>query len=296
MKRIISILTLCLSCLGVMAQEFNRSEVSINLGLGVSGFQTQPTRGSESQSWTTTLGAGYHLFFNPKWGIGTGLGIAVYNGGISIPDYGKNQLTYNQLTNDVLDFQVYVPNYRETQQAMMATIPLMLQYQSVGKTIFYGAVGAKAGIPLFAKARQKGIISTAGWYENLQVMYENMPDYGFVLEQPFPKEKADIDLNVAFMASAEVGIKRLLVNRMNLYLGLYFDYGLNDILKRQPDAGGSPNLVVYQPDTPAIFAYNTAVNSFAKQVKPFAVGFTARLTVAKRTWDKSYFKFREEGR
>ena len=294
MKRIISILTLCLICLGVMAQEFNRSEVSINLGAGVSGFQVQPTRGNAYQSWTTTLGAGYHLFFNPKWGIGTGLNFAVYNGGISIPEYSKNQVTYNILTDDVLDFQVYVPNYRETQQALMATIPLMLQYQSVGKTIYYGAIGAKAGFPLLAKTRSTGRITTAGYYENLDVYYKHMPEYGFVDDQPFPKDKADINQKVAFMASAEVGIKKLLVNKMSLYLGLYFDYGLNDILKRQPESGDSPNLVVYQPETPTIFTYNTAVNSFGKQVKPFAIGFTARLTVAKRTWDKSYFKFREE--
>jgi len=293
MKQIISILTLSLTCFGTMAQEFNRSEVSVNLGAGVSGFQTQPTRGSENQSWTTTFGAGYHLFFNPNWGIGTGLNFAVYNGGISIPEYAKNQLTFNKQTDEVLDFQVYVPDYKETQQVTMATIPLMLQYQSKGKTIIYGAVGAKAGIPLSAKVRSKGHINTAAYDENLD-MLEDMPEEGFVLDQPFPKDKADFDLKVAFMASAELGVKRILVNRMNLYLGLYFDYGLNDILKRKPESGNSPNLVVYQPETPAIFAYNTAVNSFAKQVKPFAIGFTARLTLAKRTWDKSYFKFREE--
>ena len=294
MKKTVFIFILSLTCFGVMAQEFNRSEVSINLGVGVSGFQTQPTRGNAFQSWTSTLGAGYHLFFNPKWGIGTGLNFAVYNGGITIPEYGKNQMTYNNLTSDVLDFQVYIPDFRETQQALMATIPLMLQFQSVGKTIYYGAIGGKAGIPLFAKARQKGLITTAGYYENLDVWYKHMPEYGFVDDQPFPKDRADFDLKVAFMASAEVGVKKILVNKMSLYLGLYFDYGLNDILKRKPDTGDSPNLVVYQPDTPTVFAYNTAVNSFAKQVKPFAIGFTARLTVAKRTWDKSYFKFRDE--
>ena len=179
---------------------------------------------------------------------------------------------------------------------MMATIPLMLQHQSVGKTIYYGAVGGKVGIPFAANTLQRGRITSIGYYPILEVTYDNLPEYGFVNNQPFPKDKYDIEMNTVFMLSAEIGIKRQLVNKMSLYLGLYLDYGLNDVLKRQPDAGNPANIVVYQPDTPANFAYNTALNSYAQQMKPFAVGFTARLTVAKRTWDKSYFKFREEGK
>ena len=294
MKKTIIFLAISLTCSGMMAQEFNRYEISVNLGGGVSGFQTRPTEGKASQSWTTTLGAGYHFFFNPQWGVGTGVNFAVYNGGMSYADYDKQQATVNRETGHEFDFQASVPNYRETHQAMMATVPLMLQYQSTGKTIIYAALGGKAGIPFLANNLSKGRITSTGYYPIWEVTYDKLPEYGFVSNQPFPKDKSDIEMKTAFMASAEIGVKRLLVNKMNLYLGLYFDYGLNDVLKRQASSGNSTNLVVFQPDTPASFAYNTALNSYSKQMKPFAVGFTARLTVAKRTWDKSYFRFRDE--
>jgi len=294
MKKTIIILAISLTGSGVMAQEFNRSEVSVNLGGGVSGFQTQPTEGSASQSWTISLGAGYHFFFNPQWGIGTGANFATYNGGISIADYATHQATTNNLTGDALDFMVSVPNYKEIHQAMMATIPLMLQFQSTGNTIIYAAFGGKAGIPLSANNKANGRITSSGFYPIYNVTYDNLPEYGFVTNQAIPKDNTDIDMKTVFMASAELGVKRLLVNKMNLYLGLYLDYGLNDVLSRQSAAGNNANIVVFQPDSPANFVYNTALNSYSKQMKPFAIGFTARLTVAKRTWDKSYFKFREE--
>ena len=293
-KRIVSLIAVCLICLGVSAQEFNRYEVSVNLGGGVSGFQTQPTEGKASPGWSATLGAGYHLFFNPQWGIGTGLNFAVYNGGISITDYATQQTTTNLLTGHELDFKMTIPNYKETHQAIMATIPLMLQFQSTGKTIFYASLGGKAGLPLLSNNLAKGRITSTGYYPALDVTYVDLPEYGLVTSQPFPKSKSDIELKPAFMASAEVGIKKLLVNKMSLYLGLFFDYGLNDVLKKQEVSGGFSSLVVYLPHDPANFAYNTALNNYSTQMKPFAIGFKARLTVAKKTWDKSYFKFREE--
>ena len=294
MKKTIIILVISLTAMNMSAQEFDRTEITINAGGGVSGFQTQPTEGKSSQSWTATLGAGFHFFFNPQWGIGTGVNFAAYNGGMTIANYTTVQSTTNLVTGNALEFRVSTPNYREQHQAMMATVPLMLQFQSKGKTIIYAAVGGKAGFPFLAKSRSRGRITTTGYYPDLYVTYDDMPEYGFVTNQPFPKDKSDIELNTAFMASAEIGVKKLLVNKMNLYIGLFFDYGLNDILTKQTAAGGSDNIVVYQPNTPAIFAYNTAVNSYSAQMKPFAIGVTARLAVAKRTWDKSYFKFRNE--
>ena len=95
------------------------------------------------------------------------------------------------------------------------------------------------------------------------------------------------------MASAELGIKWLLVSKMSVYTGIFLDYGLNNLLNREAEPTGA-NLVVFQPNTPATFTYNTAINSYGKQMLPLAIGVTARLTLSKRTWDKKYFKFREE--
>ena len=293
MKRATIILAISLVCLGATAQEFNRSEFSINAGVGVSSFQTQPTEGKAGVNWTSSIGAGYHFFFNPSWGIGTGANFAVYNDGLNYVDYNKQQATTNVFTGHAFDFKVSIPNYREIHQVMMATIPLMLQYQSTGKTIIYASVGGKAGIPFSAKSRGFGRITSTGYFPGINVTYENLPEYGFVNDQRFPKDKSDIKMETAFMASAELGIKWVLVKKMCVYTGLYVDYGLNDLLNK-PAGSGNANLVVYQPQNAANFAYNTALHSYSKQMVPLAIGVTVRLAGAKVAWDKNFFRFRNE--
>ena len=293
MKKFYIILVISLTYLGLTAQEFNRTEFSINIGGGLANFQTQPTNGNNAQRWTSSLGIGYHLFFNPNWGIGTGANFAIYNGGFSYKDYNTQQATTNTFTGHNFNFLVNVPNYRESHQAMMATIPLMLQFQSSGEKIFYAAVGGKAGFPFLAKTAAKGRITSKGEYPDINVTYEDFPEYGFVTNQRFPKDKTDIEMKTIFMASAEIGIKWVLVKKMCVYTGLYVDYGLNDVLN-QSTAPANPNLVVFQPQTPSTFAYNTALNSYGTQMKPFAIGVTVRLAGAKVAWDKNFFKFRNE--
>ena len=276
MKKTFITLAVILTCLGTAAQDFSRSEFSINVGGGASSFQNDPTQGKDRWNWTGTAGLGYHFFFSPHWGIGTGANFVLYNGGISIDNYNQKQATTNVATGNAFDFLVSSSNYKESQQAMMVTIPLMLQYQGTSETAFYAALGGKVGIPVSAKSQPKGNFTTKGYFPNLNVTYENLPDYGFVTDQAFPEDKTDIRLKTAFMASAELGVKWSLSDKISLYTGIYADYTFNNILDKESVAG-STNLVVYQLGTPALFAYNTATNSYAKQMKPLAGGITLRL-------------------
>ena len=261
------------------AQDFIRHEFSFNTGGGVSGFQTRPTIGKDHWKGTATLGLGYHYSFHPNWGIGSGVNLTAYNGKITIKDYDQRQAAINTLTDNAFDFLVSSSNYEETQRAMMITIPLMVQYQHKYKYQFkekmnlYAALGFKAGIPVSAKSKSKGNFSTKGYYPNLNVTYENLPDYGFVTNQPFPENKTNLGLKTAVMASAELGAKYPLGKNISLYTGIYTDYGLNNMLNKKNAAN---NLVIFQSNTPAQFAYNAAINSYARKMKPFAVGITLR--------------------
>ena len=284
-KVAITITTLILICSIATAQEFIRHEFSINMGGGTSCLQTRPTVGKNLWDWTGTAGFGYHFFFNPYWSIGTGANyFAIYNGGISIKNYNWQQDAINTTmgSNTSFDFLVSLPRYKETLQSIMFTIPLMVQYQHQFQNtekMIYAAFGGKAGIPISANSQSKGIFTSNGYYPNLDVTYEDLPDYGFVTDQPFPAYGTNIGLKTALMASIEVGVKWRLGERASLYTGIYVDYGLNNILKKETTA--NTNLVVYQPNTPAQFAYNTASNLYAKQMTPFAGGITLRVAFGK---------------
>ena len=272
-KIITTIIAVILTC-SATAQDFTRHEFSVNISSGMSSFQAKPTIGNNLCWWTGTAGLGYHYFFNTSWSIGTGANFAVYNGEISINNYNQQQTTINSLTGNTLYFMVNSSNYKETLQAMMITIPLTAQYQRNGKTTFYAAFGGKIGIPVSAKSKPKGDFTTKGYYPDLNVTYEDFPDYGFVNNKLFPKNKTNLALKTAIMMSAEVGVKWHLGKMINLYTGIYADYGLNNILDKKPAA--NTNLVVYQSNTPSQFAYNTAVNSYARKMAPFAGGITLR--------------------
>jgi len=277
MNKIASIMIAAiLTCPSVAARDFIRHEFSVNMGGGLSGFQTRPTVGKDHWKSSCTIGLGYHYLFNPNWSIGTGTNFAVYNGKISIKNYHQQQAAANMATGNTFDFLVSSSKYKEMQRVMTITIPLMAQYQYQfeKKTAFYAALGFKAGIPVSAKSRSKGAFTTKGYYPNLNITYEDLPDYGFVNNQPFPNNKKHIELKTAFMASAECGMKWRLVGTTSLYAGIYADFGLNNMLDRKTVA--KTNLVVYQSNLPEKLVYNTAAELYARKMRPFAVGVTLR--------------------
>ncbi len=268
------------------SKDYYRHEFSVNVGGGISLLQTKPSMGNDKIGATGTVGLGYHYFFCPNWAIGTGANFAVYNGGISIDDYqtvAKTSTGTSTVTTPTLfDFETTSSNYKDKQQVMMITIPLMVQYQATGKVPFYGALGGKVGIPLSGKSVQEGNFTTAGHFDPLSypVFYENIPDYGFVTDQEFPENKTDLNLKPAFMLSAEAGMKWGLKNNMSLYTGIYFDYGLNNISKDKTN--NSKNLVTYQPDAPGDFVYSTGYQSYQKQIAPLVIGVTLRLSLGNK--------------
>jgi len=270
--------TVILICSGSVAQDFIRSEFSINTGGGVSSFQTRPIAGKDLWSWTATAGLGYHFFFSPHWGVGTGANFAIYNGGMSFKNLEQQQDAINALTGSAFDFLVS-SNFKETYQAMMVNFPLMLQYQGKGEKAFYAALGAKAGIPVSVKSLSNGDFTSKGYFPNLNVTYEDLPEFGFVNNQPLPENKAGIQLKTAFMASVELGIKWRLGTKTSLYTGIYADYTLNDVTN-QP-APANTNLVVYQSGTPVQLSYNTTPNSYTRRMAPLAGGITLRLAFGK---------------
>ena len=258
-----------LTC-SVVAQDFSQHEFSINVGGGVSNFRTQ------QNIWglTGSAGLGYHYFLNSRWAIGTGANFAVYNGGIANNNLNQQHATENGFSGTPFDFLVSSSNYKESQRATMITIPLMAQYLGEGERAFYAAMGGKIAVPVSASSTQSGTFTTKGYYPNLNVTYQNIPNYGFVTNHPFPNNITDIKLKTAIMASAEAGVRWRLSETKTLYTGVYVDLGLNNILNETTAA----SVVVHQPNTPAQFVYNTA----AKRVSPFATGITLRLAFGRR--------------
>ncbi len=275
-NKIISLVFVLCVCGTAMAQQ-HRHEFSVNGGGGLSSLQYSYNSVSHTPGYGGEFGVGYHYFFAPQWAVGTGVNIAMYNSKATTNNISG---TSNAVlgSGSAFDFMYSYTDYKEKVSAMMLTIPLMAQFQTQGKTAFFGALGVKAGIPLSGTVKTTGNLNTTGYIPSWAVPIgaNDLPGKGFGIYDV--DQKSDLDLNVAFMLSAEAGFKFKLNETLNLYAGVYFDYGLNNINK-----GESSALVMYNNQAtsyPDGFGYGSLAASSDK-LNLLAVGVKLRLSFGK---------------
>ena len=301
MKKLIIIFSSALLCISsaVYSQQYrtgyDRHEFSVGVGGGLSGLNFNPAGGingaSQSNGFGGSFGLGYHYFFSPYWAIGTGVDLALYNG-----KYKMNSVTHKYMTadykGDMFELTSVATNFSENHKAMMLQIPLMVQYQT--GSIFYAAAGGKLALPINAKYDGSGAFKNTGYFEHENKTYglEEIDKWMGLWEYPGNKIDGDLDLKMAFLASLEAGVKLKLKNSLSLYIGAYFDYGLNNVVKSnnarfvdykandvnlsQGNWGGdfSANSVVNSQ-----YLNGAAKNSFTNKVSPMASGIKVRLTL-----------------
>lgn len=273
-----------ISCLLIttlsFAQEKSRHEFSGYLLGGLSTLKYDVDNGERAGKMGGGIGLGYTYFLSDAFGLGTGLELAFYNASAELVSVYNRYKTVDDF-NTPFEYISRVSDYKETQNAMYLNIPITLQYQvPVSSSVkFYAIGGAKIGIPLSSKFKaEKGEISNSGYYEKENKEYFG-PDYR---ERGFDKfsaknKKEDFDLNVAFTLTLETGLKWSLFNN-NLYTGLYFDYGLNDVGKGKR----AKNLIEYNAQMPVDYIGNSILDSrygegenksrFVTKVAPMAFG------------------------
>jgi len=274
MKQKIITLILAFSISFPLAGQY-RHVFSINAGGGLSALNFSPSAGKTASGYGGEAGIGYHFSFSPKWSIGTGANLAMYNTEASIDTYNKTTDAWT-LRNTNFKFTYTMSNYKDEISAMMLTIPLMLQFQTAEKVGYYVAVGGKIGLPLSANYKTTiGNLTTKGEFPIYGMNYDDdLPKYGLGNYQGI-NQKTDMKLNTAFMLSGELGLK-LCLGSMHLYTGAYIDYGLNDIRKDEP-----VSLLAYDSRAtsyPTGFVYNGMGNSLSNKVTPFVIGIKIRLS------------------
>lgn len=282
--KVIILIGLFVSCLMTNAQIKHEFSVSGGGGLSSLNYKVNNINNDEVKFRAGgVFGIGYTLFLNSQWGISTGLEYALYN---SKADLFSIADTHSALddSNESFDFIILQRGIKEKQESSYLNIPLMLQFQTGEKSGFYAALGGKIGIPM--KTKYKGSfesLESKGYYPSLNVMYDDLEHRGFG-NFGGGKYSNELDFDISFMLSAEVGVKSKLTNNVALYTGLYADYGLNDIVKGSKDMTVLP----YQAENPMLFRNNSILNSqythygvtksFVDKVSPFAIGIKLRLS------------------
>lgn len=259
-------------------KDVQKHELSI---YGLGGYSsvgyTLDGNGSKSNSIGGGAGLGYTFNINPSLGIVTGVEMTMYSSEASYDRLSKEYTTGTG--EDLLRFTYSVNNYKEAQSIRLFSIPLMAQYSlplGGGSTRFFASGGFKLGFPVTAKADiTPGTATTLGYYAHEDITYVNLPQHGFVNNAKLPDVSRDIDLGFSASLALETGVRFALTDKIGLYTGLYFDYGLNSIQKVN-----DRHLLEYDVANESSFRYSSVLNTvLTDKVNLLSIGLKLRISL-----------------
>ena len=277
MKKRIIIVAALLGSVTLQAQgDQFRHEVNAFFGVGTSSFGYDLTSGRSSTLSGGNFGVGYTYFLSEYFGVGTGLELASYNSKLKKASFNNAifGLT-DESDGEMYDFHSEITNYNEKQSARLLQIPLLLKYQGEGKHRFYAAAGGRVGIPIDNTYKSTANINNKGYFRGAENEAKTQRFMGFGQYDNY-SSKGELSLKTVCIASLETGVKWMLSNKISLYTGVYFDYGLNDIIDEDRMqsvvdhiAPGDFNIRSLSSSSTT---YGTASTPFTEKVVPYAIG------------------------
>ncbi|MDR0814289.1 MAG: OmpA family protein [Bacteroidales bacterium] len=206
----------------------SRHEVSIYGGGGFSSLHYR-SFGGQKDGFGGQGGLGYTWFFREAWGVNINVGVSSYRSKMRLNDFRDHYPAVDIDGND-FDFRTTI-NQTEKHHALFFDIPLMFQYVQPKQSGWWFAVGGKASIPLSAKTKGNASFVTSGYYEYEDYEYFDPLMAGF--GQFSGAVNPSVSLKTSWTAILEGGWHFRLEEYWRLYVGFYFDFGLNNIQKTE---------------------------------------------------------------
>ena len=236
-------------CVSVSAQMRIKSstEFSIYGGGGYSFFHYKSVRsgvhGISSGGFGANFGASFTGFFNENLGYNIGLGFGMNGVKILVdsitfitPDFDNASSLYGK--DQPYDLCTTLSGYKEKQNIYFLTIPVMLHFQTTPATSqkseirksFYAMVGAKLNILIKSQytAEVKELKNVA-YFTQLGNWAGTQKFAGLGRFKGNSSNGKFVSIMPVF--TFETGIKWYSSNKMNYYIGAYFDCGLSEPTK-----------------------------------------------------------------
>lgn len=271
----LSIVTLLLgTCLNSYGQD-RKQELSIAVG-GPFSFLKYNSGGDVVPGNGINAGIRYSYYLNEGVSIGIGVEYQTYNSDVK---YGFFSGQYNAIDaeNEAFQFRYKATNLREEQKLGYINIPIGIQFETPGDTKLYVAAGAKIGFATngtYQSTFQN--LTTSGYYPQYNVELFSPAFAGFENVNDLKTSKQDLNTEVSYSATFETGLKQKIGDRSAIYIGLYLDYGLNNVY----DNKGSKNLVQYNPQLPVQLQYNSILDSsISNDVRLVSYGLKLRYAI-----------------
>lgn len=251
------VLCLCFFFSNSQAQEYNKHEVSA-YAMGVFSYLKYDVENGNNTS-ENGIGAGlnYMYRFTEQLGVGIGVGVQSYQGRASY-SLLKDNYAATDIEGEDFIFGYTAQDYREKQYTNFIKTPLTLQYETTGLTGFYAVGGIALGFPINAKYQTEiNTLTTTGYYPQYDVTLEGPQFMGFGEQNNVRENKKDLDLKNSYSLLLELGVKQQLGENDRIYIGAFFEYGLNELENEET----ANRLVEYNTDRPAEFEYHSVFTS-----------------------------------
>jgi hypothetical protein len=266
-------------------------ELSIYGSGGLSSFRYKIPDANVSKGAGFNFGVGYNFFFNPALGVHIGAGLGTYNTKVKL---NNSEIITRNLVDDEgdrFDMHTTLFGYSETQKAMFLNIPVMVIHEistkqiSINKNPIYIMGGVKMGIPFSGKySAMSARLENSSYYPE----YNNwIHSHEFTGNGNYNNKKFDgnFKLRTSFMLALEAGTRIKIDKDILLYVGTFFDYGLNNVLK-----DNNQSFIDYNPSDPSNF--NANLFSVSDKANLMAAGLILRvhLNFKKSILTKQYRK------
>ena len=273
-KSLTTIAALILICLNSYGQD-KKQEISIAIG-GPFSYLDYHSAGGKVAGNGFNAGIRYSYYLNEGLSIGISAEYQTYNSSGKF-GYLAGQYMATDAEDENFQFRYKASNFREEQKLGYINIPMQLQFETPGTSKLYLAGGFKVGFAVSGsyETRMQNL-TTSGYYPQYNVELFSPAFAGFASTDNLKTAKEDLDTDVSYSAIIETGLKQKISDRNWIYIGVYLDYGLNNIY----DKDNTKNLVEYHPEQPVQLQYNSIIETpFANDLKLISYGLKLRFAM-----------------
>jgi len=213
------------------------------------------------------FGVGYTFFFNHQLGVHIGTDLGMYRTKVKANDYNIVSSDLIDIEGDRFDMHTRLFDYTETQKALFLNVPVMAVYR---QRMIYFMGGVKTGIPINGK-----YTSSCAKLENLSYYPEfdnwaTTQKFAGIGKFDDKNFNGNFKLGMNLMLALEAGTKIDVRGNIALYVGAFFDCGLNNVLKEK-----NQSFIKYTAKNPSNF--NAKMVSVSDKSNMVAVGIIVRM-------------------
>nr|WP_321357912.1 hypothetical protein [uncultured Draconibacterium sp.] len=255
---------LLLSCGAVTAQKTTSRKQELSVyGKGFYSTLKYDVLGKAEPNNGFGMGFGieYTLYLNTRWSFSTGGEYQQYRSSVIFYNFNDHYQAIDA-ENSNFDFYTSADVYKEKQSVGVINIPLLFRYETPSpwtNTFIFGSAGVQLGIPVRSKYEATvENLKTSGYFQQWDAMLNNPKFMGFGSWGTVQRSNQDLDIRNSYSILFELGFKKELNEKENIYLGYYADLGLNQLTK---DSSSPSALIQYDVDNPTEFQLKTLFNS-----------------------------------